>query len=103
MRNICEWSWYQSIDLPNCVVHVYQSIYEKTRIFDPNFGGYAILPFTMGITMGKKPKKTRCLKKALSDGIWANLRPLYNSNVAKVSIGKKFLWTETPFLAYPMI
>ena len=37
--------------LPNYVVHVFQSYYEKNRILGLNFRGHAILPFTMGITM----------------------------------------------------
>ena len=40
---------------------------------------------------GKQDKKHNILKKALSDGPSANLRPLYNSNVAKVSIVK---WSQ---------
>ena len=40
---------------------------------------------------GKRAKKHNILKKALSDGPSANLRPLYNSNVAKVSIVK---WSQ---------
>ena len=40
---------------------------------------------------GKQAKKHNILKKALSDGPSANLRPLYNSNVAKVSIVK---WSQ---------
>ena len=47
------------------------------------------------------------LKKKLSDGILAVLRPLYNSNMAKVSIVK---WSHNlifvdgnPFFDYPMI
>ena len=58
-----KWSWYQAINLPNYVVRVYHSIYEKIRIVGPNFGGQAILPLTMGITMGKEPKKN-LLKKS---------------------------------------
>ena len=46
-------------------------------------------------------------KKALSGGILANPRPLYNSNVAKVSIvkwSKNWMFVDgNPFLAYPMI
>ena len=40
---------------------------------------------------GKWTYKLNILKKALSDGLSANLRPLYNSNVAKVSIVK---WSQ---------
>ena len=32
--------------------------------------------------------KTKYAQKTLSDGIFANLRPLYNSNMAKVYIVK---------------
>ena len=45
---------------------------------------------------GKQAKKHNILKKALSDGPSANLRPLYNSNVAKVSIVK---WSQILILA----
>ena len=45
---------------------------------------------------GKRAKKHNILKKALSDGPSANLRPLYNSNVAKVSIVK---WSQILILA----
>ena len=38
-----------------------------------------------------KQAKKNILKKALSDGLSANLRPLYNSNVAKVNIVK---WSQ---------
>ena len=34
----------------------------------------------------KMDLKSNIIKKALSDGIFANPRPLYNSNMAKVSI-----------------
>ena len=40
--------------------------------------------------MGNKPKKN-IHKKTLVDGPSANLRPLYNSNVAKVSI---VMWSQ---------
>ena len=45
---------------------------------------------------GKQAPKNNILKKALSDGPSENLRPLYNSNVAKVSIVK---WSQILILA----
>ena len=39
----------------------------------------------------KLTKKTNTSKKALSDSVFVNLRPLYNSNVAKVSF---VLWSQ---------
>ena len=65
-----KWSWYQAIDLPNYVVHVYQSIYEKIRIFGLNFGDHAILLFPMGITMGKEPKNKISHKKHFLMEFW---------------------------------
>ena len=44
---------------------------------------------TMGISMGKEPKKTNILKKALSDNLSANLKPLYNNIEATGSIVKR--------------
>ena len=41
--------------------------------------------------------KTKYAQKTLSDGIFANLRPLYNSNMAKVYIVKwsqKFIFVD---------
>ena len=40
---------------------------------------------------GKQAPKNNILKKALSDGPSENLRPLYNSNVAKVLMVK---WSQ---------
>ena len=45
----------------------------------------------MGISIENKAKNKRSLKKALSDGPSANLRPLHNSHVAKVYIVK---WSQ---------
>ena len=41
--------------------------------------------------MGNRSTKNISPKKALSDGFFGNLRPLYNSNMAKVSIVK---WSQ---------
>ena len=41
--------------------------------------------------MGNAPKKQNILEKALSDGPSANLRPLFNSKVTKVSVLK---WSQ---------
>ena len=70
VSQINKWSWYQAIDLPNYVVHVYQTLYETKRIVGLNFGGHAILPFTMGITMGKDPKNKISQKKYFLMEFW---------------------------------
>ena len=53
------------------------------------------------VALKKYPQKT------LSDGPSANLRPLHNSNLAKVMIVKwsqiRLPLTEVPFLAYPKL
>ena len=43
------------------------------------------------LSMGNKPPPKNILRKVLSNGPSENLRPLYNSNVAKVSIVK---WSQ---------
>ena len=66
----------------------------KNTWVDPHhllLGMFFHLKTLMGITMGNKPNKTNMLKKALSDGPNTILRPLYNSNVAKVNIVK---WSQ---------
>ena len=81
MSQTKKWPRDQAIDLPNYVVHVYQSIYEKnwrSRYFSVYKGNYH----------GNRAKKTKHLKKSFSDGFFANLRPLYDSNVTRVSIVK---------------
>ena len=49
----------------------------------PSWSKFAI-KFTMGITIRNKPKN----RLTISDGPSANLRPLFNSNVTKVSFIK---------------
>ena len=81
-----KWSRDQAIDLPNYVVHVYQSIYEeekKRKKIEVTL--FYRLQWEL---QWEWCQKTKYLKKSLSDGILAKLRPLYNNNVAKVSIVK---------------
>ena len=49
------------------------------------------IEFTIEITIGNAHKKQNILDKALSDGPSVNLKPLYNSNMTKVSVLK---WSQ---------
>ena len=61
----------------------------------------------MWISIRNEAKNKICKKKTLSDRMFAILRPLYNSNMAKVSIVKvshDLIFVErNPFFYYPMI